>query len=267
MKRRARTRRPHTVVPAAPLSPPFPPYPPSWFDRLKGVVERLPGPFWLPYLLLWLGLFAVETLLHWQVAALPVGAWSPLHGIVTAIVPGSLCLIHALDRLAQRSFDSFRPVLHAGETEVQNLRYQLSTLPRGSAAVVVVAAIGFGVIVFLVSPAGNAGPTASLLDSLADLQISASPLSLLLNVALLTAIWAAMGTLVYHTVRRVDATNLRDMDALNKAIASLEIERNLLNRIPTWPWQPESLRTVIVALLLPIFVWLAQQLLSRFLAG
>jgi len=29
----------------------IPPYPPSWFDRLKGLIERLPIPWWLFYLI------------------------------------------------------------------------------------------------------------------------------------------------------------------------------------------------------------------------
>lgn len=65
--------------------------------------------------------------------------------------------------------------------------------------------------------------------------------------------------------RRVDQSDLRDMDSLSKAIAGLEIERNLLIRIPTWPWQPDSLRTLIVALLLPLILWATQALLGRLL--
>jgi hypothetical protein len=66
--------------------------------------------------------------------------------------------------------------------------------------------------------------------------------------------------------RRVDQVDLAEMDALNKAIASLETERNLPNRIPTWPWQPEALRTLIGALLLPLILWVAQALLGPILA-
>jgi hypothetical protein len=63
--------------------------------------------------------------------------------------------------------------------------------------------------------------------------------------------------------RRVDAGELRNMDDMNKAMASLEIELNQLTRIPTWPWQPETLRGLITTLLLPVVVFLIQLVLQR----
>lgn len=67
--------------------------------------------------------------------------------------------------------------------------------------------------------------------------------------------------------QRVDRQRLTRMDDLNKTLASLEIEQNALRRIPTWPWEPGTVRGVAAALLLPIFIWVAQQVLGRFLAG
>ena len=63
--------------------------------------------------------------------------------------------------------------------------------------------------------------------------------------------------------RRVDEGNLQGMDDLNKTMASLEIEQNLLKEIPTWPWQPETVRLLITALALPLGLWIAQYLLQR----
>lgn len=65
--------------------------------------------------------------------------------------------------------------------------------------------------------------------------------------------------------RRVDQGRLSRVDELNKTLASLEMERNLLSRIPTWPWQPETLRTLVAALLLPLVLWAAQALLAKWL--
>ena len=53
---------------------------------------------------------------------------------------------------------------------------------------------------------------------------------------------------------------------LNMAIASLEIEQKALSRIPTWPWQPETVRLLATALLLPLVLLLAQVIL-QFFAG
>lgn len=56
-----------------------------------------------------------------------------------------------------------------------------------------------------------------------------------------------------------EATSLRD------ALALLEDERTLLVKVPTWPWQPETLRAFLGAMLLPLALWLAQSLLERYL--
>lgn len=66
--------------------------------------------------------------------------------------------------------------------------------------------------------------------------------------------------------RRVDCGDLEGMDDLNKAIASLVMERNELNKIPTWPWQPETVRLLVTALALPLGLWIIQFVLQRILA-
>lgn len=65
--------------------------------------------------------------------------------------------------------------------------------------------------------------------------------------------------------QRLDRGELAGMDELNKAIASLEIELNVLSGIPTWPWRPETLRLFVTALALPLGLWLAQYVLQRIL--
>jgi hypothetical protein len=65
--------------------------------------------------------------------------------------------------------------------------------------------------------------------------------------------------------RRIDQNLYRGMDELNKAMAGLEIERNMIAAMPTWPWQPDTLRTLLIALLLPVVVWVTQVLLQRVL--
>jgi hypothetical protein len=64
----------------------------------------------------------------------------------------------------------------------------------------------------------------------------------------------------------VDENDLREMGEINDAIASLEIEQRVLEKIPTWPWQPETFRLLITALLLPIVLFLIQFLIQRLLA-
>ena len=59
-----------------------------------------------------------------------------------------------------------------------------------------------------------------------------------------------------HT--RMDRRNLKGMDDLNKALASLDLERSALVRIPTWPWEQGTLRGLVAALVVPIIVWAIQ---------
>lgn len=63
----------------------------------------------------------------------------------------------------------------------------------------------------------------------------------------------------------VDEVRLADMDALNKAVAALDIEARALDRVSTWPWQQETLRWVIGALMFPIVLFVAQFVIGRLL--
>ena len=62
----------------------------------------------------------------------------------------------------------------------------------------------------------------------------------------------------------VDTQDLREADGLNKTLASLVSMRELIAKLPTWPWHPNLATGFITALLLPIIVWLITRVLSRF---
>lgn len=64
--------------------------------------------------------------------------------------------------------------------------------------------------------------------------------------------------------RSVDERDLSVADGLNKTLASLQLEREALARIPTWPWQAATLRAFVSALLVPIVIWLIIRALERF---
>ena len=65
--------------------------------------------------------------------------------------------------------------------------------------------------------------------------------------------------------QRVDKKAMTKMDDLNKTLASLELERTALMRIPTWPWDPGTPRGLAATLVLPLLIWLAQYILQRVL--
>jgi hypothetical protein len=61
----------------------------------------------------------------------------------------------------------------------------------------------------------------------------------------------------------IDDHQLQDADAINKHMASLALERDVLAKLPTWPWQPGTLNFILTAVLLPIILWITQQFLGR----
>jgi hypothetical protein len=67
--------------------------------------------------------------------------------------------------------------------------------------------------------------------------------------------------------RRLDAGEIEGMSEFNMAIGSLEMEHVALKRIPTWPWQPETLSLLITALALPLGLWILQYVLQSFLGS
>ncbi len=73
------------------------------------------------------------------------------------------------------------------------------------------------------------------------------------------------GTIV-ELHQRLDSGELEGMGDLNTAIASLEVEQTALTRIPTWPWQPETVRALATALLVPLGLWAIQFVLQRLLS-
>ncbi|MBE2232294.1 MAG: hypothetical protein IAE85_02265 [Anaerolinea sp.] len=69
-------------------------------------------------------------------------------------------------------------------------------------------------------------------------------------------------TMLYQ---RVDSGELAGMDDVEKTITSLKTTRDLVGSRPTWPWQPATVRGLATAILLPIGLWLLQELLQRLL--
>ena len=63
--------------------------------------------------------------------------------------------------------------------------------------------------------------------------------------------------------RRADAGDFADADAFNKHLSSLLIQRDVIARVSTWPWQPETVRGFTTALVLPVALWLVFRFLER----
>jgi hypothetical protein len=64
--------------------------------------------------------------------------------------------------------------------------------------------------------------------------------------------------------QRVDDEVLEGAMDMSMTVSSLNTEISTIEKIPTWPWQPETLRILITALAFPLGVWFIQLLLGRF---
>jgi hypothetical protein len=72
-------------------------------------------------------------------------------------------------------------------------------------------------------------------------------------------------TTMAELYRLIDRGDLGAADRLNGTLAALERGRTAIERIPTWPWRPETLRGMVGALVLPIMIFTVQRVLGRLL--
>jgi hypothetical protein len=65
--------------------------------------------------------------------------------------------------------------------------------------------------------------------------------------------------------RKVKTEDYADIGGLNDAIEGLIRERELVEKVSTWPWDPRTVRGFASTLVLPIFLWVVTRLLERYL--
>lgn len=63
--------------------------------------------------------------------------------------------------------------------------------------------------------------------------------------------------------QKISQGKYEDLHGMETAISALIRERELLEKVSTWPWNPGTLRGFASALLLPIVIWLITELLDR----
>ncbi|MGE5141380.1 MAG: hypothetical protein ACM3JD_18075, partial [Rudaea sp.] len=68
--------------------------------------------------------------------------------------------------------------------------------------------------------------------------------------------------LVGRLYERVDGNELGDADAMNKMMNSLIATRELIGKVPAWPWRPETFTVFFSALTLPVVVFVIQMALK-----
>ncbi|HET9495814.1 MAG TPA: hypothetical protein VFR15_16435 [Chloroflexia bacterium] len=64
--------------------------------------------------------------------------------------------------------------------------------------------------------------------------------------------------------RRADRGEFDGMAGLNEAMEAVQRERDVLEKIRTWPWRGETVNVLSTALLLPAVLWFITRILERF---
>jgi hypothetical protein len=70
-------------------------------------------------------------------------------------------------------------------------------------------------------------------------------------------------TVLHQALEGLEASRI---DALNKGLSSLLMERDLIARAPTWPWPPGTLRVLGGTVLLPVALLILARLVELWLA-
>jgi hypothetical protein len=338
------------------------PYAPSNIDRFIGLVDRLPGPYWLTFLLLLVLQTIVVHVLAWMDGWLPAYTLNPILFMFPVWLWTPLAMIRYLNAVSLEALASFNSLLNLDEEQREQLRHEFTTMPaRGLFfsgafwAVVYVLLTYFGFEKFYVSYGlGTFFSVSLLLAGLASFSIGSAiyyhslrqlrlvhrtvklvnrvnlfqlePVyafsrltartgvswMIMLSLSLLTyplrlanagflAVLAVQGLLalaafvlplrsvnhhlvsekrrlvaelnqrVERTLERlhlhIDGNDLSEIEQINDAVAALNAEREILTRIPTWPWRTETLTSFLSAMVLPILLFLIQLVVARWFGG
>jgi len=138
------------------------PYPPSFVDRLIDGVQRLPIPYGLTYL----ALFVLTSLaVH---VAVWIEGWAAAYTFIPIALAyplwlwGPLAIMTYLDALSPRALSDFSPLLNLSPDALARLRYELTTMP---ARPVLISSLFWSIVYLLINSlsaplfaANNVGP-------------------------------------------------------------------------------------------------------------
>jgi hypothetical protein len=336
------------------------PYAPSLLDRFMGLIERLPLPYWLTYLLLFILQSLILHALAWITGWLPVFTFSSIILLFPLWQWGPLALMTHLNRVAQEALTGFSPLMEADEQRLERLKLEFTLMPARSVilsglfwTIIYViltvlsyqafyVAYGLGtflsVVVIVTGLISYATGSAIYYHSFRQLRLvnqtvkmvrqfdlfrlapvysfsrvtsqigiawmvmlsltllvfpiklATAPVLGILALQVLLALAAFVLPLLFvnrrlvHEKRRLlaehnlrveanlerlhrclDEKKMDEMAQLNNAMQGLNVERNILTGIPTWPWRTNTLTSFLSALGLPIIIFLIQLVIKKLL--
>lgn len=227
-------------------------YPPSWLDRCQDLIDRLPIPYWITYLLFGLAIFALAGLIK---AFDPLVRGQPIHPIIILAVFQTsyvLSLMHFLDRLSSRAFEIVCPILRLEEATSQALKQRLTTMrpviPPYLAILVSAFFTVLGVLFFT-----RTQPIERLPLSVVEDMFSRSP-SGVYNFAAFTLLWVVNAIFIFHTFHQ-----LRTISVILAQYAKI----NLFHQNELYAFSRVSASTAIgLVLTSPIWLLLDRGLLT-----
>ena len=240
------------VPPGAVTSAQWRSYRPSWVNLLAARIDRLPGPAWAFYVALGAGTVTASSANLWLSGLAPVGT------VDLAQSYYGLRLVSWIHARAVR-IDLFQP----------GPLYAFSRLTSRT---------GIGIVLlqaptaFLIPPTQVA--TVTWVAWLLPINLFAVAVFVLPLQGIHRRIADEKSRLVAEVGRRMTATitdihasvderDRSEADALNKTLTGLIAERDLVARLPTWPWAGGTLWAFGSAIALPIGLWLVTRLLER----
>lgn len=108
------------------------PYPPSFVNRIMDAVMRLPLPYWLTYLLLFIVHSLIFMIIGWLDGWIPRFSINPLGFLFPLWLWGPLAFMTYLDSTAKEELSNFSPLLELDESGIQQLKYEFTTMPARS---------------------------------------------------------------------------------------------------------------------------------------
>jgi hypothetical protein len=108
------------------------PFKPSWFDQFTILMDRLPGPYWLAYLLLGLVLVGIGLLIQFFDDTRIFMRFEPLELLILFQIVFVLTLITFLNKYGIKVLETFRPVFSGTEDEAALLKLHLTSMPSRS---------------------------------------------------------------------------------------------------------------------------------------
>ncbi len=104
-------------------------YAPSYLDRFMDFVERLPIPYPLTYLALFIVQSTIVHILAWIDGWLPVYTFNPILFLFPLWQWVPLAIMTYLDSVSLQALSIFSPLLDVEEFELKRLKYEFSTMP------------------------------------------------------------------------------------------------------------------------------------------